>query len=77
MSSNTGKTSSLFLLVSCLITLHARIQRGGQEVPPPLKNYKTIGFLSNTSPDPLKNKKKSTKPIFNIGPTSARQRNAI
>ena len=22
--------------------------------PPPLKNYKNIGFLSNTGPDPLK-----------------------
>ena len=51
---------------------------GGQGVrtPPPLKNHKHIGFLSNTGPDRLKNHK-ATKPAFNIGPTSARQRNAI
>ena len=36
--------------------MHARIQRGWQGVRthPPLKNYKNIGFLSNTGPDPLK-----------------------
>ena len=28
---------------------------GGQGSGPPLKNHKTIGFLSNTGPDPLKN----------------------
>ena len=34
---------------------HERIQSGVQGVrPPPLENYKTIGFLSNTGPDPLK-----------------------
>ena len=44
--------------------------------PPPLKNHKTIGFLSNTGPDPLLNDK-ATKPAFNVGPPSARQRNAI
>ena len=29
---------------------------GGQGVrtPPPLKNHKNVGFLSNTGPDPLK-----------------------
>ena len=41
-----------------------------------LKNHKNIGFLSNTGPDPLKNHK-ATKPAFNVGPPSARQRNAI
>ena len=41
-----------------------------------LKNHKNIGFLSNTGPDPLKNQK-ATKQAFNVGPTSARQRNAI
>ena len=40
------------------------------------KNDKSIGFLSNTGPDPLKNHK-ATKPTFNVGPSSARQRNAI
>ena len=34
-----------------------RIQRGGGAEgpdPPPLKNHKNIGFLSNTGPDPQK-----------------------
>ena len=55
----------------CVVSLsnHGRIQRGGQGVWTPLKN---IGFLSNTGPRPL-----ATKPAFNVGPTSARQRNAI
>ena len=54
-----------------------RIQRGtGVPDPPPLKNHKNIGFLSNTGPDPLENHK-ATKTAFNIGPPSARQRNAI
>ena len=44
--------------------------------PPPLKNHKNIGFLSNTGPDPLKNYE-ATVPAFNVGPSSARQRNAI
>ena len=52
--------------------------RGGQGVwtPPPLKNRKNIGFLSNFGPDPLKNRG-ATKPAFNVGPPSARQQNAI
>ena len=44
--------------------------------PPPLKNHQNIGFLSNTGPDPLKNHK-ATIPEFNVGPSSARQPNAI
>ena len=32
---------------------------------PPLKNYKNIGFLSNTCLGPLKNHK-ATKPVFNV-----------
>ena len=52
--------------------------RGGRwsGPPPPLNNYKSIGFLSISGPDPLKNNK-ATEPAFNIGPSSARQRNAI
>ena len=52
---------------------------GGQDVPHlPLKNHKNIGFLSNTSPDPMENHKVTcTKPEFNAGPSSARKRNAI
>ena len=49
---------------------------GGQGVRTPLENHKNIGFLSNTGPDPLKNHK-ATKPAFNVGPSSAFQRNAI
>ena len=44
--------------------------------PDPPKNHKNIGFLSNSGPDPLKNYK-ATKPTFSVGPSSARQRNAI
>ena len=47
---------------------------GGSD--PPLKNHKNLGFLSNTGLDPLKNHK-ATKPEFNVGPSSARQQNAI
>ena len=55
-----------------------RGSRGGTggSGPPPLKNHKAMGFLSNTGPDPLKNHK-ATKPAFNVGTSSARQRNAI
>ena len=37
---------------------HVRIQRGDSspDPPPPLKNRKSLGFLSNTRPDPLKNR---------------------
>ena len=49
---------------------------GGPDPLPP-KNHKNIEFLSNTrwtgSPEILK----TTKPAFNVGPSSARQRNAI
>ena len=41
----------------------------------PLKNHKNIVFPSNTGTDPLNDK--ATKPAFNIGSSSARQRNAI
>ena len=54
---------------------HARIQRWGQGSGHP-ENHKNIEFLSNTDPDPLKNHK-ATKPTLNVGPSSARQRNAI
>ena len=32
---------------------------GGPDPPPPLKNHKNIGSLSNTGPDPLKKNHKS------------------
>ena len=49
---------------------------GGQGVRTPPEKSQKIGFLSNTGPDPLKNHK-ATKPAFTVGPSSARQRNAI
>ena len=49
---------------------------GGPD-PPPEKSQ-NIGFLSNTGADPLKNTKLSSKcKHFNVGPSSARPRNAI
>ena len=39
----------------------------GPDPPPPLNNYKNIGFLSNTGPDPLQNHI-ATKAVFNVGP---------
>ena len=47
---------------SFLRICHVRIKRrgwgaGGSDPPPPLKNHKNIGFLSNTDPDPLKTTK--------------------
>ena len=49
---------------------------GGPDPPPPPEKSQNIGFLSNTGPDPLKNHK-ATKTAFNVGPSSASQRNAI
>ena len=48
---------------------------GGQGVPTPLKNHK-YRVSPNTGPDHLKNHK-AAKPAPNVGPASARQRNAI
>ena len=47
------------------------MQKGGTEGPDT-----NIGFFSNTGPDTFKNHK-ATKPAFNVGPSSARQRNAF
>ena len=44
---------------------------GGTD-PSPLKNHNTIGFPSNTGPDPQKNHK-VTKPAFNVGSLYVRQ----
>ena len=44
--------------------------------PPPLKNHKNIGFLSNTVPDPLENHY-ATKPGFKVGPPSAHHFNGV
>ena len=42
----------------------------------PSPEKKNIEFLSNTCPDPLKNYK-AAMPVFNLGPSSARQQNVI
>ena len=52
------------------------VRGAGGPDPPSWKNHKNIGVLSNIGPDPLKIHK-ATKPAFNVGPSSARQRNAI
>ena len=44
--------------------------------PDPLERSQKIGFLSNTSPDPLKNRK-VTRPEFDVMSSPGRQRNAI
>ena len=56
--------------------------RGGQGVrtPPPLKNHKNIGFLSNIGPDPLKNQQSyqaSIKRWAIIGPPTKRHLNGV
>ena len=58
----------------CFIVIVMRGSRGGRDrgSGPPLKNHKNIGFLSNTALDSLLNKR-----AYNVGPTFARQRNAI
>ena len=50
--------------------------RGSGPPPPPPENHKNIEFLSYTGPDRLKFSK-TTKPAFNVGSSSACQRNAI
>ena len=50
-----------------------RGSRGGTGDPP--EKSQNLGFPSNTGLDSLKNHK-ATKPAFNVGPSSARQRNA-
>ena len=57
------------------VRTHTRIQRGDVGSDPHEK-HQNIGFLINTGPNPLKNHK-ATKPEFNNGPSSVRQRNAI
>ena len=49
---------------------------GGPNHPLPLENPKAMGSISNTGLDPMENQI-STKPAFNVGLSSALQRNAI
>ena len=55
--------------------MHAHIQRGDRVSGPP-KHHKSMAFPSNTGPDALKIQK-VTKAAFNVGPSSANQKNAI
>ena len=76
-SFNRDSASSPAQMLMCL-----RGSRGGggegrgPDPPPPLRNHKAIGILSDTGPASLENHK-VTKPAFNFGSSSARQRNAI
>ena len=68
---------SVFLLY-LIWYAYADPEGGGQRVRTPLEKSQNIGFLSNTGPDPLKaHKMLCTKSVCNVGPLSARQRNAI
>ena len=59
-----------------MIFLWAGSEGRGDRGPDPPYCLKNIGFLCKTCADPLKNHK-ATKPAFNVGPSSALQRNAI
>ena len=60
----------VYMLETCV---DPEVGTGGLDPPVVLK---AIGFLSNTGLRPLENLK-ATKPAINIGPSSARQGNAI
>ena len=69
-------TSAMFVSSKCIIYTKTGMcgsrGGGGRGSGPPSKNSKNIGFLSNSGPDPLTNHE-ATKPVFNVGPLSARQ----
>ena len=73
----TGHTDLMFTCHSAAFDLgpYADPEGGGGGIDLP-ENRKNIGFLSNSGSDPLKNHE-ATKAAFNVGPSSARQRNAI
>ena len=50
----------------------SRGKRGKDVSTLPIQNHKNIGLFSNSGSDPLKNHN-STKPEFNVGPSSTRQ----
>ena len=56
-----------------------RIQRGNWGSGPPLENYKIIGFLINTCPDPLKSQsyQSSIQCCTIIGPPAKRHWNCV
>ena len=66
---NNGLTSSCYMY-----SLSWADPDGGKGV----QNHKTIGLLINTGPDPMEiTKLQCTKSAFNVGPSSASQRNAM
>ena len=83
----TGSPESSLHLSKCHIVwnnmlwliYHVRIQRGGTGGPDPLENYKNIGFLSNTCPDPLKSQRYqvSIQCLAIIGPPAKRHLNGV
>ena len=68
-----------FLACHLLITFENSFMGGsggGTGGPDPPKKSQKIGLHSKTGADHLNNHK-ATKPVFNVGPSSARQRNPI
>ena len=62
---------SIFIGISCKYTQTCADPEGGAggPDPPPLKNHKFIGILSNTGPDPLKKSQS-----YHVGPSSFKWR---
>ena len=79
-SEDSGESAHLLLdnVINIIISYayHARTKRGAGQGSRPPEKLQNIEFLSNIDPGPLKIHK-STKPAFNVGSSSARQRNAI
>ena len=62
--------SICFLEITTPVVTMGRSREGDGAGPRPLIYHENIGFLSNTGPDPLKNRL-TTRPVFNVGPSSA------
>ena len=62
------------MMMTELFLFHARIQEGDRGSRPPLRNYKNIGFLTNTGPDHLKKSQLPSQPsmLGHHQPTSER-----
>ena len=75
LKNKCGQSFSAYLILGYMFAC-ADPEGGGTLGPYPPEKSQNIGFLRNSSPDPLKNHK-TTKSAFNVGPTSARQLNAI
>ena len=63
------KNGNIVISPVCQSMCGSRGGTGGLDIPPQ-ENRKAIGFLSNTSGDALE-KHEDTKPVFNVGPSSA------